>query len=369
VIEYNRSLADKLARENHVVWITVYARPHLSHMHQRCAVITVCLLGLAIVTITLRAAAPKPAVPTDPIHAILDAFRSHRVVALGEGRHGNEQGHSFRLALIRDPRFPTVVNDIVVESGTAQHQDVMDRFVRGEEVPQDQFRHVWQDTIQTTAVWDVSIYEEFFRAVRDVNAMLPRSRQLRILLGSQPIDWSGVRTRADDQRELLRFSDAFPADVIEREVLRKGRRALVVFGEGHLHRWSSGSIVNRLEGNGTRVYSIVTATLGDAARVDPAVATWPRPALASLRGTALGAVDYDFWVGGVPDPPHVRPADQDFDALLYFGPPSSITLAHYGEALCGDPAYLATRLSRIQFRGSVQDALEVTKACERQRAK
>jgi hypothetical protein len=99
------------------------------------------------------------------------------------------------------------------------------------------------------------------------------------------------------------------------------------------------------------------------------VTTWPRPAVASLRGTALGAVDYDFWFGGPADPPHVRPAEQDFDALLYFGPPSSITLAPYGNALCGDPAYLATRLSRIQFRESEQAALEVKTACERQRAK
>jgi len=327
------------------------------------------VLGLTMVTIALRAAAPEPAVPTDPIRAILDAFRSHRVVALSEGRHGNEQGHTFRLALIRDPRFAAAVNDIVVESGTAQYQDVMDRFVRGEEVPQDQLRHVWQDTTQTMAVWDVAIYEEFFRAVRDVNAMRRRGRQLRVLLGGQPIDWSGVHSQADYQRELLRFSDAFPADVIEREVLRKGRRALLVYGEGHLHRLSSGSIVDRLEGNGTRVYSIVTATLGDAARVDPAVATWPRPTLTSLHGTALGAVDYDFWVGGVADPPHLRPADQDFDALLYFGPPSSITPAPYGEALCGDPAYLATRLTRIQFRGSEQDALAVKRACERKTAK
>ena len=42
-----------------------------------------------------------------PVNAILDAFRSHRVVALGEGSHGNEQGHAFRMSLIRDPRFAT----------------------------------------------------------------------------------------------------------------------------------------------------------------------------------------------------------------------------------------------------------------------
>lgn len=327
------------------------------------------LVGLAIATITLRAAGPKPAEPMDPIPVILDAFRSHRVVALGEGRHGSEQGHRFRLALIRDPRFATVVNDIVVESGSAEYQDVMDRFVRGEEVPHDQLRHVWQDTMQTSAVWDLSIYEDFFHAVRDVNATLPRTRQLRVLLGGQPMDWSRMQTREDYQSELVHFSDEFPASLIEHEVLRKGRRALVVYGAGHLHRTSPTSIVGRLEGAGARVYSIVTSELGDAARVEPAVAAWPRPALASLRGTALGAVDYDFWFGGPAQPSRVRPAEQDFEVLLHFGPPSSITLAPFGAALCGDPAYLATRLFRIRLRASEREAFEVSRACERQSAR
>ena len=75
------------------------------------------------------------AVPIEPIQGILDAFRSHPIVALGEGMHGNEQSHAFRLALIRDHRFPAVVNDIVVEFGSARYQDVMDRFVEGDEVP------------------------------------------------------------------------------------------------------------------------------------------------------------------------------------------------------------------------------------------
>src|SRR5919108_2605092 len=38
---------------------------------------------------------PQPAFPVNAITAILDAFRSHSVVALGEGPHGNEQGHAF----------------------------------------------------------------------------------------------------------------------------------------------------------------------------------------------------------------------------------------------------------------------------------
>src|SRR5580704_6782304 len=62
-----------------------------------------------------QAVLAKPAAPIDPIAAILDAFRTHAVVALGEGNHGNEQGHAFRLSLVRDPRFAAAVNDIILE--------------------------------------------------------------------------------------------------------------------------------------------------------------------------------------------------------------------------------------------------------------
>jgi hypothetical protein len=60
-------------------------------------------------------AACNRGVRVDAISGILDAFRSHEIVALGEGGHGSIQAHAFRLALIRDPRFAKVVNDIVVE--------------------------------------------------------------------------------------------------------------------------------------------------------------------------------------------------------------------------------------------------------------
>lgn len=76
----------------------------------------VLLVVAAVSSIAQQSAPPRPAFPVEPIAAIIDAFGSHSVVALDEGDHGNEQGHAFRLALIRDPRFANSVNDIVVES-------------------------------------------------------------------------------------------------------------------------------------------------------------------------------------------------------------------------------------------------------------
>jgi hypothetical protein len=94
----------------------------------------------AALAVSASAQDARPAAPLDPVAGILDAFRAHDIVALGEGAHGNEQGAAFRLALVRDARFATTVNDIVVESGNARYQDVMDRFVRGEDVPADVLR-------------------------------------------------------------------------------------------------------------------------------------------------------------------------------------------------------------------------------------
>ena len=59
---------------------------------------------------------PPLAAPTEPVTAIIEAFRTHDVVALCDA-HGNRQSQMFLEALVRDPHFPTVAHDIVVEFG------------------------------------------------------------------------------------------------------------------------------------------------------------------------------------------------------------------------------------------------------------
>ena len=146
-------------------------------------VAVICAAAIEGLAGAQRAVPGTPAVPIEPIAGILEMFKTHDVVALSEGSHGNEQGHAFRLALIRDPRFSATVNDIVVEFGNALYQDVIDRFVQGEQVAYEDLRKVWQDTTQRGTVWDRPIYEAFYRAVRDVNATLPIARRLRVSWG------------------------------------------------------------------------------------------------------------------------------------------------------------------------------------------
>lgn len=279
---------------------------------------------------------------------------SHRVVALGEGPHTNEQGHAFRLRLVRDPRFAATVNDIVVESGSAKYQAVMDRFVRGEQLPSTALRDILEDTVAATPTWDRRIYEEFFHAIRDVNAALPRERQLRILLGDPPIEWASVSNR-DDYRKWLLQRDSHPADAIAREVIAHGRRALVIYGDGHLQARNERpprTITSILESRGVRVFN-VTSTFADLAKVQPEVASWQTPALAILRGTSLGAAPYELLFGPPPPTDYFRanPSIEDhYDAVLYLGAAPSMAPLLYPR--CADPEYVKMRVARMVLTGS-----------------
>ena len=303
----------------------------------------------------------KLAVPVEPIAAIVDAFRSHRIVALGDN-HGNEQGHRFRLSLIRDPRFAAAVDDIVVEFGSARYQNLMDRFVHGGDVPYESLCQVWQNTTQPEYEWDLPIYEEFFRAVRSINSSLPRERQVRVLLGDPPIHWDRVHTIAD-LRKQMGDRDAHAVEVIRSEVLARNRRALVIYGDEHLVRkntfidvadeWAGG-IVARLEKAGlTNVFSIHTDTRADWSTLQPDVASWPNPSVAIIRGTRLGAAEF------APGPRRrlVR-MEQQFDAFLYLGPPSGMSIAQLSRALCSDRGYMEIRLRRLALTSSGRGALQ-----------
>ncbi|PYR63729.1 MAG: hypothetical protein DMF87_20175 [Acidobacteria bacterium] len=66
--------------------------------------------------------------PVEPIAAIVDAFRTHEIVAISDP-DGNVQLQAFLLSLVRDARFPAAVNDIVSELLSARYQDAIDRFI------------------------------------------------------------------------------------------------------------------------------------------------------------------------------------------------------------------------------------------------
>jgi hypothetical protein len=329
-------------------------------------------LLLAIAQPTPRPA--PPAVPLEPVAAIVDALRTHQIVAVTAG-HGEARGYALAELLIHDPRLMSAIDDIVVEEGSARYQDVVDRFLRGEKVPIEALRHVWRDTTQPGLGYDAQ-WEEFYQALRSINAGQPAAHKVRVLLGDPPIDWETVKTAAEHRR-WIEMRDTFPADLIEREVLSKKRRALLTYGQMHFQRRNlnanyesegpAETIVSRLENTwGARVFTIFTA---DVSALQPDAASWPTPSLALVRGTVLGAADFTSYypseaIGrfaikdGKPDFSAPIPREQwktlraedQFDAVLYTGkgPSPHVPL---DPSRCADKAEFQEHLRRMTVSG------------------
>ena len=295
---------------------------------------------------------------------------------------------AFLLSLVRDSRFAGVVNDIVIETASARYQDAIDRFVRGEDVPREVLRKAWEEH---TVVNSIGLQaEEFVRAVRASNASLSADRTLRVIAGDPPIDWDNVTSR-DDHRRWIELRDTYPADLIRRQVLDRGRRALVVYGQGHLQRrqivsnydmsmWQAQTVISLLARDpAVRIFTAWTL-MDRNAELPEGVASWPVPSLALMRGTTLGAKDFGTYDRGLGDGTRfaVRngqlvplPRDQwqmmrmeeQFDALLYLGPPSSLTTATLPAALCQDQQFVRSRLERLARFSPPVEVENLKKAC------
>jgi hypothetical protein len=265
-------------------------------------------------------------------------------VALSEGPHNNQKGHEFRLALVRDPRFGRLVNDVVVEFGNSRYQAVMDRFTEGADVPYRELRQVWENTTIPGTLWDSPIYYEFFAAIRDVNRAT--GSHTRVVLGDPPIDWASIRSAGQINAYYpQRSSNA--ATVIQREVLENNRRALVVYGAGHLlstGRLGANTLVDILKRDPkVRIFTISNG-YPDVSRFEAGVA-WPVPSLILVKGTTLGNEPSEAG----------SPLEQDFDGLLHLGGPSALSMTRVDKSVCSDTEYLTMRLARIVLSATPAD--------------
>jgi hypothetical protein len=188
---------------------------------------------------------------------------------------GNTQGAAFQLDLIRDPRFTGVVNDILVEGGNSRYQEVVDRYIRGEDVPSDMLERVWLDTTQQQVA--SRQVPQLFAVVRTVNAALTPERRLRVLVGEPPIEWERIQS-VDDWRKWeadpLSNRDRFAVDLLRRKLFAKKRRVLALYGAGHFfRRVISESLITLLEGEGTtKAFTIWTNAAAEMSKMQSDVA-------------------------------------------------------------------------------------------------
>jgi len=245
--------------------------------------------------------------PEDAERALLAAFDKYEVVGMSAA-HGNKDLDDFVLHLIRNPAFPSKVNVIAVECGNSLYQPTLDQYIAGADVPLSEVRHVWRNTTQPMC--GVSgFYEELFPLIRRINQTLPAERKLRVVACDPPIDWSKVKTRQDFGRGQFLNRDPSIASMMEKEVLSKHRKALMLFGTAHLFHEEHTAV-----GLYEKDYPGLTLVVADHTgfgnwsplekyndQFEARMASWPAPALVQeLKGTWLAdLLDVTFFAGTI----------------------------------------------------------------------
>jgi len=306
---------------------------------------------------------PKPAA-----QAIIRAFDRYRIVAMPAG-HGDQKLDDFIVSLLRDPELLVKIDDLVVECGNSLYQERLDRYIAGESVPLADIRQVWRNTTQTMCGLS-GFYEKLFPLVRDLNQKLPRGKKLRVLAADPPIDWRKARTLSD----VLQFGarDRNIASVVEREVLEKRRKALMLFGAFHLfHSAAPDSLpeltaVGQFERRYPGVTLVVTShqgfgnltpNVGKNADLERRMISWPRPSLAEIKGTWLAEVESNYFFPTLPMRPDSPVSRKGIgamvDAYLYLGPRDSLTYEPTPETTLSDTAYI----KELQRRSDLQNGM------------
>jgi len=289
------------------------------------------------------------------------------VVGLGEW-HGLAQMLDFYHMLLRDPRFAAEVGNVVLETGDAAQQAVIDRYVGGEDVPYAELRTVWSDTVgwfpTVTNAGSINLYA----TIRAVNSTLPPDKRIKVWLGEPPIDWPNIKTR-EAWEALEKQRDSYPAALIGREILAKGKKALVIYGAGHMGVYPVPNLRKLVDEGHPGAFFIVTPYVGYAqkecaVRFEKHIKGWPTPTLVTpIRGSSL---EKDIWRPGCNAFARAdadRPlSDEQYaitgrnnlgltsDGLLYLGPRKSLTFGPHDLDIYMDSEYRAEMDRRMVLR-------------------
>ena len=275
----------------------------------------------------------------DIVKAIVDQFDKSELVGLGE-IHGCQADQDLRFQIIHSEASARKVHIIAVEGLNAFYQEILDRYVRGEDVPLEQVQKVWRDS---TGIFIgpviLTTYQQFLSEVRVVNRGLPDRLKLRVIAADPPLNWAKVQSSADF-RSILGKRVEFGAEIIEHEVLEKKQKALLVFASGWFMRnqqhSTANGIVPRTDTIGGRLdrdfpgrlYVIASLRSGEypvTAKLEELIGTPASPVLLRLHGTVFGSFDANEFGPANSSGPKVHPyidgstMAQVADAIIYRG--------------------------------------------------
>jgi hypothetical protein len=314
------------------------------------------------VEVPANAPKPEPALP-----ALLKLFDQYQVAGLSD-LHGCAELLAFVEQLVQAPEFAAKVNDITWELGNARFQNLMDDFIqRGKDVSFKELSQCWRNNTQVHTYSDTPALFHLLQTIRNVNLKLPEARRIRVLLIDPPVDWSRIQSNGDiHEKDFDR--ETHMAEVLEREVYSKGRKALFFAGGAHLGRGGSPlQALERRHSGTTFNIAIHEGFGGRSGELEARLDSWPRPALAGLRGTWWGLLtpppSGDVFVrrdGKTIEPRSDRKIQDNWDAVLFLGKRKELTRVDPPGPDVLDADWMNELRRRKSIRGRPGGGLEFT---------
>ena len=187
-----------------------------------------------------------------------------------------------------------------------------------------------------------------------MNLNLPPARRIRVWLGEPPIDWSTIHTSSDHMRYGAKRNE-YPAALIDREIMARGKKALVIYGGGHFTRQPGNPfpgdrpIRARVEEKYPGSFYVIWAH----SAAEPACQAEVSARTAGLTRSMLIAPIKATWVEDVYSKPGCyqsgRARATMADALLYLGDPHGFRMSPVDPQALLDDTYFRELARRNQI--------------------
>ncbi|MDT8715957.1 ChaN family lipoprotein [Clostridium sp. 19966] len=209
-----------------------------------------------------------------PQQYVLNKFQTHDVILLGEN-HAVKDNLEFVISII--PKlYENGIYNLGMEFGAAEDQDDLDRLITSEEYDENEARGLMYNY---NVKWAYKEYTDVYKAAWKLNKSLPKDAvKFRVLNLSYVYNWSAfsrIRTPINAKKIFHKGNtEIYRANIIEKEVLNKGQKLLVLTGivhaftrykspvydhnAEHFYHLQGGWLGNRLyEKYGNRIFSIL----------------------------------------------------------------------------------------------------------------
>ncbi len=168
-----------------------------------------------------------------PLTFFRDKLKSGAVVAIGEAHWYVELFEQMTQVLL-SPELDGAFSHLFVEFGNAKHQALLNDYLKGKEISEDELAAVWLDSIAFPA-WLHPCYGDFFRRLKTANRS--RKTPIEVVLTEPAFDWKDIE-HATQLAKLNAERDQALLDGIERIKKNTAQGVVVLVGARHILKCS-----------------------------------------------------------------------------------------------------------------------------------